>query len=111
MFSFNINMLMCVAVYVMEKPVRLSSADLRQYRVVLLSHRDSPDDDVSDPVQEGVGGGVGGAGLGVHGDHAREGELRHCQGLGGAENNKQKNQRGASQKFSKCFFPVSMPPQ
>ena len=87
MFSFNINMLMYVAVDVMEKPVRLSSADLRQYQVVLLSHRDSPDDDVSDPVQEGVGGGVGGAGLGVHGDHAREGELRHCQGLGGAENN------------------------
>ena len=111
MFSFNINMLMCVAVYVMEKPVRLSSADLRQYQVVLLSHRDSPDDDVSDPVQEGVGGDVGGAGLGVHGDHAREGELRHCQGLGGAENNKQKNQIGASHKFSRCFFPVSMPPQ
>ena len=65
---------------------------------------------MSDPVQEGVGGGVGGAGLGVHGDHAREGELRHCQGLGGAENNKQKNQRGASLKFSRCFSRFQCPP-
>ena len=39
-----------------------------------------------DPVQENGGGGVGGAGLGVHGDHAGEGEPRHCQGLGGAGN-------------------------
>ena len=41
MFSFNINMLMCVAVDVMENQsdsVQQISADLRQYRVVLLSN-------------------------------------------------------------------------